>query len=275
MGRLEHAIDSLRLLCTRNSRRAKELANVLQKTNRKRQKIVDEVVLHAREVVEKGKWSNAIVVSHKSYHEGVIGLAASKLVEEFGKPAIVLSVGKNISKASARSIPGFDIIESIKKLDELILGGGGHPMAAGFSIETNKIGDFKKKFEELSSNLITVEVLNKKIRIDTEIGFESINTKLMSEIAKFEPFGISNFAPVFITRKVKVVDARTVGVDSKHLKLILEKNGLTFNTIAFGKGDCYKKILSVPSVDVVYNLIRDMWNGNDALQLKIKDIKLR
>lgn len=275
MGRLEHAIDSLRLLCTKNSKRAEELATILGKTNRKRQKIVDEVVVHAKDVAEKKKWSGAIVLYHETYHEGVIGLAASKLVEEFGRPAIVLSVGKDISKASARSITGFNIIESIKKLENIILGGGGHPMAAGFSIETKKINKFKIEFEKLSSKLLTNEVLSKRIKIDIEIGFGNLSTKLMSEIEKFEPFGIGNYAPVFMTRRTKIVDARTVGTGSKHLKLDLEKNGLTLNAIAFGKGEYYQRLLSADSVDVVYNLARDTWNGNNGLQLKVKDLRLK
>lgn len=274
MGRLEHAIDSLRLLCTKSPKKAKELAKNLGKTNRERQRIVEEVVLHAREVAEKKTWDGAIVLSHETYHEGVIGLAASKLVEEFGRPSIVISKGKNISKASARSITGFNIIESIKSLDRHILGGGGHPMAAGFSIDTEKIETFKKEYEKLTKQLLTNEVLTKSIKIDMEIQFNRLNKTLMREIENFEPFGIGNYAPVFMTGKTKVIDARTVGSDNKHLKLTLEKDGSHFSAIAFNKGEYYQRLLSSGLIDVVYNLDRNTWNGNDSLQLKIKDLRV-
>src|SRR4030042_428862 len=274
MGRMEHAIDSLRLLCTKNQGRAQELAGILGRTNKKRQKIVDEVVLHARHTIQNGLLRSAIVLAHETYHEGVIGLAASKLVEEFWRPAIVFSKGDKISKASARSLPGFNIIESIRSLDDLILGGGGHPMAAGFSIETSKIEIFRRRFEELTASLLTDEILSRKLRIDAEIGFESLGLDLINELENFEPSGIGNPTPVFATNDVNLLDTRTVGVEAKHLKLTLEKNGLEFGAIAFGKGDLFTKLNPESKVDIAFNLSRDVWNGNSKLQLKIKDIKI-
>ncbi|OGM08785.1 single-stranded-DNA-specific exonuclease RecJ [Candidatus Woesebacteria bacterium RBG_13_36_22] len=274
MGRMEHAIDSLRLLCTKNQGRAQELAGILGRTNKKRQKIVDEVVLHARHTIQNGLLRSAIVLAHETYHEGVIGLAASKLVEEFWRPAIVFSKGDKISKASARSLPGFNIIESIRSLDDLILGGGGHPMAAGFSIETSKIEIFRRRFEELTASLLTDEILSRKLRIDAEIGFESLGLDLINELENFEPSGIGNPTPVFATNDVNLLDTRTVGVEAKHLKLTLEKNGLEFGAIAFGKGDLFTKLKPESKVDIAFNLSRDVWNGNSKLQLKIKDIKI-
>src|SRR3989344_2447344 len=274
MGRMEHAIDSLRLLCTKNSQKARELANFLGRTNRERQRVVDEVVLHARKMAQKNEWSGAIVLAHESYHEGVIGLAASKLVEEFYRPAIVLSKGKKISKASARSISGFNIIESIRKLDSITLGGGGHPMAAGFSIETDKIEKFCQKFEEIKSPLFTEENLTKKLKVDTEVEFKNLNVELEAEISKFEPTGIGNPTPVFITKNVSVVDARTVGAEGKHLKLTLEKDDKIFNAIAFGKGEIAPLLSPNKKVGIAYNLSLDTWNGNKSLQLKVKDLKL-
>jgi single-stranded-DNA-specific exonuclease len=274
MGRLEHAIDSLRLLCTKNGQKAKELAAVLGITNRKRQTIVNDVVLHARKETKGKTWKGAIVISHETYHEGVIGLAASKLVGEFGRPAVVFSKGKKISKASARSVSGFNIIESIKSFNHLIMGGGGHPMAAGFSIKTDKIETFKKEFEELTSPLLTDEVLTKKTKIDTEVGFGSLGQKLMQKLAEFEPNGMDNPTPVFVTRNVSVVNARAVGVSGKHLKLVLKDGDLVFNAIAFGKGEYYSKLAPGKKIDIAYNLVRDLWNGNNVLQLQIKDLRL-
>ena len=272
MGRLVHAIDSLRLLCTKDRERAKELALLIGKTNLERQKIVEEVVAHARKNYQ-GKAGEIILLAHESYHEGVIGLAAAKLVEEFYLPAIVLSKGKDISKASARSISGFNIIETIRKLEGFYLEGGGHPMAAGFSIETAKIEEFRKKINEISGPLLTPEILTPKIKIDLEVSFADLNQKLFNLICSFEPTGLGNPAPTFLTSKVNILEARTVGTEGKHLIMKLENEGVAFETIAFGLGNYLKDLTPETKINIVYFLEEDSWNGYKKLRLRIKDLK--
>jgi single-stranded-DNA-specific exonuclease len=272
MGRLHHAIESLRLLCTKDIGRAKELALHLGKVNKKRQKIVEEVLLHAQKQAKKKEWEGVVVVSDKSYHEGVIGLAAAKLVEEYYRPAIVFSEGKEVSKASARSISGFNIIDNIRKLEHLYYGGGGHPMAAGFSIETSKIMKFEKEIGKLSKNTLTKEMLQKKLKIDLKLNFNFLNWKFLKELKRFEPFGLGNPTPTFVSESLNVLDARTVGREGKHLKLKLENGGVVFDAIAFGMGDLVKKIFQKEKIDAVYTLEENIWNGRKSLQLKIKDI---
>src|SRR4030066_1098475 len=166
MGRLKHGLESLRLLCTRDKVKAAEIAGNIGRTNHERQKIVDEVVAHAKNSYKNIEKQYVIILAHESYHEGVIGLAAAKLVEEFYRPAIVLSKGGNISKASARSISGFNIIEAIRTLENLYIEGGGHPMAAGFSIKTNKIDIFTKQKKKIAKEFITDDLLQRKLKID-------------------------------------------------------------------------------------------------------------
>ena len=274
MGRLEHAIDSLRLLCTTSSQRARDLAQFIGKTNRERQKIVEEVVIRALGQAQDKLTDRTIIVAGE-YHEGVIGLAAAKLVEEYYRPTIVISKGEKISKASARSISGFNIIEAIHKMDSLIIGGGGHPMAAGFTIETENIEVFMQQFEEVSRPLLTDDILIKRLKIDLELDFGLIDKNLVDLLTKFEPHGIGNFTPIFMTKEVRLVDSRTVGNESKHLKLTLEKDGRIFPAIAFGMGELYGKLKPGQKIDVAYNLENNVWNGNESLQLKIKDIKIR
>lgn len=274
MGRLEHAIDSLRLLCTTSEKRASSLARKLARTNRERQQVVDEVVLHAREVVQKEEWAGAIVVSHESYHEGVIGLAASKLVEEYYRPAIVVSKGKKESKASARSIPGFNIIEAIRKFDDMLLTGGGHPMAAGFSIETKLLSDFVKKLEEHSKKLLTEDILQKVLKIDLAIEFDSISHALYDALQKFEPTGVGNPAPSFATRDVSVVNSRAVGKKNDHLKLRVVKDDVYFNAIAFGMGGLVQQLKPGTNLDICYNVDENTWGGRRNIEFKIKDIKV-
>lgn len=274
MGRMEHAIDSLRLICTKDRQRARDLANYLGTTNRKRQKVVEDVVLHAKEVVQKRHWKGAIILAHESYHEGVIGLAASKIVEEFWRPTIVISQGKNLSKASARSISGFDIIQIIRKLENFIIGGGGHPMAAGFSIQTNKIDAFRDAFEKISEPLLSQEILTRSLRVDTKLHFSQINKDFLIRLAEFEPGGVGNPTPSFVTDEVTVLESRAVGQGGKHLKMTLEQKGIKFPAIGFGLGTVSLEVSQGMIIKIVYTISEDNWSGNDNIQLKLKDLKV-
>jgi single-stranded-DNA-specific exonuclease len=274
-GRLKHGIDSLRLLCTLDEERANNLALYLGKVNTERQKIVENVVLHAGDRAENKDWKGIILLSHESYHEGVVGLAASRLVGRFYRPAIVISQGTKLSKASARSIPGFNIIKVIRELEDMIMDGGGHPMAAGFSIETKKIKEFSKKLEEISIPLLTDELLTRKLKIDMEADFSQLNWKLLKVISLFEPTGINNSTPLFVTKGISVLNARQVGADGKHLKLTLENKGKVFDAIAFGFGNLSSKLSPGESIDAVYVFEENVWNGNRNLQLKIRDIRVK
>ena len=273
MGRMEHAIDSLRLICTTSHANAIKLAEILGKVNKERQNVVEQVVLHAYDNIDIEDKKGLIILGHDSYHEGVIGLAASKLVEKFYRPAIVFSKGEKISKASARSISGFNIIEAIHSVEDLIIGGGGHPMAAGFSIETAKIEEFSKKINEISIPLLTDSVLSRFLKVDLEIEFNQLNQEMYEELSEFEPSGIGNPIPNFLTMKVKVIDAKCVGVGAKHLKLKLEKDGIVFGAIGFSLGDLYPSLLADTKIDIVYSLNKNIWNGHESLELKIKDLK--
>ncbi len=274
MGRLEHAIDSLRLLCTKSKEKATDLSYLLGKTNVKRQKIVEEVVAHAKGIAEGRTWEGIIVLHHESYHEGVIGLAASRLVERFYRPAIVFSKGKTLSKASARSISGFNIIKTLRKLDDMLLEGGGHPMAAGFTIKTSALKRFIVKLDKISAPLLSEEVLTKKLKVDLLLDFTKINWDLYKMLKKFDPTGIGNPTPTFVTNGVAVLHARTVGADGRHLKLTLEQGDKVFDAIAFGFGEFYIKLSPENKVDLVYRLEENFWNDKRNLQLKIRDISL-
>lgn len=274
MGRLKHAIDSLRLLCTRNRKQAEELASFLGKTNAERQKIVEEVVVHARRASKNMMSESVIFIAHESYHEGVIGLAASRLVEEYYKPTIIVSRGKEISKASARSIQGFNIIKAIKSMEELLIDAGGHPMAAGFSIKTSNMEKFSLRFNKETTRLLTEELLTKKLSVDLELDFNLINKRLSDLIKKFEPTGSANPSPTFVTKSVLVVGARAVGKNRRHLKMKLRRDEQIFDAIAFGFGEYSPRLSLGEEIDLVYALEENVWNGVRSLQLNVKDMRL-
>jgi len=272
MGRIEHGIDSLRILCTKSIKRSEELANILESTNQKRQGIVEQVVTHAKKMIAKGYVGKVLILADKSYNEGVIGLAASKLVEEFYKPAIVISKGKQMSKASARSISGFNIIKALREIDDLWENGGGHPMAAGFSILTSNIDKFEKRFKKISNTLLTDDILAKTIKIDMNLGFSNISLELIDEISKLEPFGIGNYSPLFMTKNVLVKDVKIVGKDKKHLRLFLQNDNKFIEAIAFNKADCYSKLVKDSLIQIAYSIDKNIWDGREKIQIKIRDI---
>ena len=268
MGRLASATDSLRFLCTRDPKKAGDLNKLLNETNIKRQKIVDDVLT---QVLKRVQDKDKIIVIDGEYHEGVIGLASGKITEKHYKPSIVLSVGEKISKASARSISGFNIIEAIKETG-LIIEGGGHPMAAGFSIETTKIEEFRLKINKLSKEKLTDEILEKKLIIDLEINFNQINKNLVEKLKTFEPTGQGNYSPVFVSKNVEIKEVKPVGQEGKHLKLKLSQDRIILDAIWFGATNP-QSLIPNHSVSIAYSVEENIWNSKTSIQLKIKDIK--
>lgn len=269
MGRLESAMDSLRLLCTQNQKRAEELALKLSNTNLERQGVTKQAVLHALSSLKVGKVNGRLIfVADESYQQGVIGLVAGKLVEQYYLPSIVISKGQVLSRASARSISGFNIIEFIRTASDLLVDAGGHPMAAGFTIETAKIELVRKKFEELALKQVSKKLLNQTLRIDCELPLSWVSNSIYDAIQKLAPFGMGNPTPVFVSNG-EIKDLRLVGAEGKHLRArVGEVEGIWFNA-----GEKASKFKIGNKVSVVYTIDQDTWNGNKKLQLKIKDIK--
>jgi single-stranded-DNA-specific exonuclease len=273
MGRLEHALDALRLLCTKDGEKAKLLATKLGLTNRERQKLTEDTVLQARSTLPK-QLKNLIFIAEKDYNPGVIGLVAGRLVEEYYRPAIVLAIGDGFAKASARSIPGFNIVEAIRTCSDLLVDVGGHPMAAGFTVETKNIEKLKLKMEKLAEKELDEGKLTRVLKIDAEIPLTLVTEKLWKELQKLAPFGFGNYEPVFATREAKIIDARLIGATRKHLKLKVSSEGLraVLDAVAFNMADMYGQLKSNQFLDLAYSIDMNQWNGNRQLQLKIRDI---
>lgn len=266
MGRIEHGLDSLRLLCAKNQKQADELARILSKTNTRRQDLTTKAITSALTMVDQKALIG--IVSHQEWHEGVIGLVASRLVETYNRPMIAISKGPEFSKGSARSIPGFNIVEAIRSSSEYLVDGGGHPMAAGFTIRTEHIETFRSNLEKYAQKIITDEILERIINIECELEPKDINHENRKIIKSFEPYGVGNQHPRFLTRSMLVEDLRAVGAESQHLKL--QVNG--FSAIGFNLGSNRASIRPGYKVDLVYTIDEDNYNGNNLIQLKIKDL---
>lgn len=273
MGRMSSAMDSLRLICTTSKERASMLAKSLGDTNVARRQLTVDTLNHAINGAKKNILKNLIFIADDSYKEGVIGLVAGRLVEEYYLPSIVISKGEKYSKASARSILGFNIIEFLREASDLMVDVGGHPMAAGFTVETEKLEELEKILYKKSAKLLNKDILERKLNIDLELPEDLISLQFWEKIKKLYPFGMTNPEPLFLTRGLRVFDIRFVGKDSKHLKLNLKtENGQLLEAIAFGMGQ--ENIVNIGDVvSAVYSLELNEWNGNSKLQLKIKDLK--
>ncbi len=274
MGRLESAMDSLRLLCTHDEKRAALLAAKLGTTNKDRQLLTQARSLHAKELVAKQELKNILIVVDESYEEGIIGLIAGKLVEEYYRPSIVIAKGEKVSKASARSVAGFNIIDFIRTAQEHLLNAGGHPMAAGFTIETEKITLLQASLEKLAQEQINEAILTRILKIECEIPLHGINQKLYDSLQQLAPFGMANPEPIFMSRNVIIEDITALGKEKRHLKLLLttEDRDMLIEAIGFGMGELITTIKQGERIAIAYTIDENEWNGRKKLQLKLRDI---
>lgn len=266
IGRLEHAIDALRLLCTKDSTKARNLAKLLNDTNATRQKMTASALEEAKLLIDTSK--KVHVLSSKDWSMGIIGLIAGKISDQYYRPAIAISLGEKVSKGSARSIDGVNIVEVIRNFGDILIDVGGHPGAAGFSIETKYVEIFKARLEKHLDNL--PQQIEQALDIDAEVETNQLTKSLVYNLQKFAPFGFGNPKPVFVTSGMQVSDIRTVG-EGKHLKFKVD--GL--DAIAFGMGKLQTMLTNGQMVDVVYTPEIDTYNSFEKIQLKVKDFVVK
>ncbi len=277
-GRLGKARDSLKLLLTDDPTEGQEIAAKLNRLNQERQQLTRKATDEASRQVNPA--DEIIILDNEAWHEGIIGLVAGRIKKEFHRPAVIISKGDKISKGSARSIKGFNVVEALRDCSEFLLNTGGHPMAAGLTIETEKIPQFKEKLAAVANERLTEEVLRPTLKIDLEAPLADLNWSLLKDLKKFEPFGVGNPRPTFLTKSVRILDIRTVGNNGKHLKFrIRDVDDTTgqpcnhFPVIGFGFGEWAAELGREDLVDIVYNFEENHWNGRRTLQLKLKDLR--
>lgn len=266
MGRLEHALDSLRLLCTHDPAQADQLAAKLGDTNRSRQQLTLDSTAHAISQIETQYGTDLpklLIVSDASYDEGIIGLIAAKLLEKYSRPAIAVSVGSELSKASARSVPGFHITDHLRLADQFLTNVGGHAMAAGFTVKTDLLGSLSELLVREAAARLDDSLLVKSRRMDAEIPFSLVGFDLYQRLQEFAPFGLGNPHPVFFTPGLQLVSPRRMGKANQHLKFTVGG----FDAIAFN----FPSEPASPA-DLYYTLDINTWNNQTKLQLMIKDI---
>jgi single-stranded-DNA-specific exonuclease len=274
-GRLGHALDSLRLVCTKDQARAHELAGKLNAINTERQSLLEKVAVEAIRAAE-AEPRDAFVLSNSDWPAGVCGLAAGKVVERFYRPAVVMEEQGELCRGSARSIKGFDITAALTSISDLLEGYGGHAMAAGFTAKKANIAEIEQRLGELVRQQLTEEQLKPKLSIDAEVELAEMNEDLYDFLRQFEPCGMGNPGAVFMVRKVEVQSMKVMGKEGKHLRLRFRAQGMEpreLEAVAFGFGDRAGELADA-RVDVVFSLDKNEWNGKSTLQLKVKDIRI-
>ena len=273
IGRLGPATKAVHLLTTDDKTEASAIATQMDSLNAQRQEIQNGIFSECRERIDKIKdleRRRTIVLFNPQWHRGVVGIVASKIVEEYYRPTLILNVEGDLLKGSGRSIDGFNLYKALSDLSDLLKQFGGHDHAAGVTLESKDIEEFCDRFEELASKRIDTKDMTPKIEVDTKLGLEYITPQILKEIEILPPFGYKNPEPIFWAGPLKVVSSKVVGKD--HLKLKIKEKGITFDCIAFGKGAFHS--LEGKSVDILFQIETNTWQGIESIQLVIVDLRL-
>lgn len=279
-GRLEEALSSLRLLCTSSVEQAAKIAGDLNRVNAERQELTKEMVDSAKLAVGENSQSVNVVVNEQ-FHEGIIGLIAGKLASHFGRPAVVIKKGEEFSKASARSVIGFNIVEFLRSLGDHFENVGGHAGAAGFTIRTEKIDEFLVSVSQKTADLVLPPPV---LEVDTRLEFNDLSLETLKTVKTLEPFGLGNPEPVFLLEKATIVSTKTVGSQNQHLKLKIAvpneqstiNNELSTNTIdciGFDMGSRLSDLVYGDLVNLIFSLSEDTFSGYPKLVLRLKDLE--
>ena len=275
-GRMDDAKKAVQLFIEEDYDKAIEYAELLHIDNTERKEADSNITDEALLIIESDvllKQRKTTVVYKEHWHKGVVGIVASRLIENYYRPTVVLTKSGDVIAGSARSVPGFNLYEAIHACREHLLGYGGHFAAAGLSMNENKLPDFIKSFEKIVADTIPEDLLIPEIVIDAEISFNEINFTFLNIIEQMEPFGPLNMRPVFITRNVKDAGYSKL-LKEQHIRFVLQQHNKVFTGIGFNMADKFALLETNMPLDIVYTLDINEWNGERMIQLKIIDLKM-
>ena len=278
-GRMESGRMAVELLTAENDEVAARIGSEINRYNNERKNIDREITREALEMVQSGNClsaRNATIVYNPSWHKGVVGIVASRLVEAFYRPTIVFTRSNGFVTGSARSVHGFDLYDAIESCADLLENFGGHLYAAGLTLKEENLPEFCERIENFIEKNISEDMLTPVIMIDTRLDFSQITPKFFRILKQFQPFGPGNSAPVFLTENVyDNGNVRKVGADGGHLKLELIQESQPYRSIsaiAFNKSEHFDHIKAGNPIDVCYSIVENYYRGIANLQLRIKDL---
>lgn len=281
-GRMESGRLAVQLLTATDEKEAMAIGEVINENNTERKNIDREITQEALDMVEKGSClacENATIVYNPDWNKGVVGIVASRLVEAFYKPTVVLTRSNGFVTGSARSVVGFDLYEAIESCSDLLENFGGHVYAAGLTMKEENVHEFARRMNEFVGNKISEEQLVPVIDIDAKLSFSQITPKFSRILKQFQPFGPGNTNPIFLTEGVyDVGTGRKVGAGGTHMKLDLIQETQPYHqipAIAFNMAESYDYIKSGNPFDVCYSIVENYYRGSSTIQLRLKDIRER
>lgn len=283
VGRLGDAMRAVRLLTCTDPDEAMELARVLEEENKNRRKIDEDTFAEAQLLAESLfnlETDAALVLHEEHWHPGVVGIVASRMVEKYYKPSIMMATVDGVAKGSARSISGFDVYQALKRCEEKIIQFGGHKYAAGLTVELARLDEFRDAFNQAVREMMTEELRTPEIKIEVEISLTDITPRFMRILREFAPFGPGNMRPVFLARHLEVVGSPRI-VGKNHLRFKVRQNGTIIDAIGFGLGDLLPRVpTGRGDLECVFTVEENDWNslpgtrqGDPIPQLKIKDLR--
>ncbi|WP_445716446.1 single-stranded-DNA-specific exonuclease RecJ [Flavobacterium sp.] len=276
-GRIKHGNEAVALLTEYDLDQAEQFASEIEQHNSDRKELDKQITKEALLQIEENNEQNrfSTVVYQENWHKGVIGIVASRLVENYYRPTIVFTKSGEKLAASARSVKDFDIYNALEACAEHLEQFGGHMYAAGMTLLEENYENFKNAFEKVVQETIHPDLLIPEISYDLEIELSEINPKLIRLLKQFEPFGPENMTPVFLTKKLKDSGyAKAIGTNEEHLKVFVKQgNSESFGAIGFGLGNKIELVNNSKTFEAVYTIDENEFNGNITLQLRLKDIR--
>lgn len=275
-GRMDDATKAVRLFIEDDETKAKEFAEMLHSDNSDRKDADSTITEEALAMIENdpemlSRKSTVVFQSH--WHKGVVGIVASRLIETYFRPTVVLTLGESVVGGSARSVPGFNLYEAIHACREHLIGYGGHFAAAGMSLFPENVDAFSKKFEEVVAETIDPILLVPELIINAEITFRYVNEKFYHIIEQMEPYGPENLRPVFITKNVISTEWTRI-VKEEHIRFVVKNENKTFTGIGFNLASKFQILQLNKPIELVYTIDENEWNGAKNLQLKVIDFRL-
>lgn len=274
-GRMDDATKAVEMFIAETYDEALGFAEKLHSDNSDRKEADQSITQEALDLIRsQAHWADrcSTVVYQPHWHKGVVGIVASRIIEHFYRPTIVLTRSGDYVAGSARSVPGFNLYEAIHACREHLLGYGGHFAAAGMTLEESQVDLFREKFEEVVSATIDPSLLVPELLIDAEIGFKDITWPFFNILQQMEPFGPENLAPKFLVKNVRDTGYSKI-VKEDHLRFVLSHDGITLTGIGFGMAAKYEWLKGSRPVDIVFKIDENEWNGQKSLQLRMIDIR--
>lgn len=273
-GRLETAHEALELLITDDQIKAQGIASDLNILNKKRQELTLEIIEEAKKVIKGIKDNRKIyLLKNQNWPSGIVGIVASRLVEEFNRPVLVMEEMEDILKGSARSIPGFNITEALGECKDELIQYGGHAYAAGFKLNKEQFAVMEDKLINICESKIELKDLIPKIYIDRVVRLNEIDKELIDDIKLLEPFGNSNYKPTFSLEKVKIDSIRFLGSEGQHLKMVIRDGEYLMSGMYFNY-DKYIGLKVGDNINIALYFDENVWNGKSAIEFKTIDVKL-